>query len=75
MQEYWESRGTEADPWHECGSAEVNIAWIWSGYGHPKIYNMYKNTLFFLTRWHLCRLLDGLRTTAQGKLSSKALNP
>ena len=40
MQEYWESRGTEADPWHECGSTEVNIAWIWSGYGHPKIYNM-----------------------------------
>ena len=28
MQEYWESRGTEADPWHECGSTEVNIAWI-----------------------------------------------
>ena len=40
MQEYWESRGTEADPWHECGSTEVNIAWIWSGYGHHKIYNM-----------------------------------
>ena len=26
MQEYWESRGTEADPWHECGSTEVNIS-------------------------------------------------
>jgi len=23
MQEYWESRGTESDPWHECGSTEM----------------------------------------------------
>ena len=23
FQEYWESRGTESDPWHECGSTQV----------------------------------------------------
>ena len=24
LQEYWESRGTESDPWYECGSTEVS---------------------------------------------------
>ena len=23
FQEYWETRGTESDPWHECGSTQV----------------------------------------------------